>query len=118
MSKTDKNKTKVVKEEESDVIEETSKEQCLSFDFKTWTTESLLTKKTVHSLLEQDLNVMEALLMLTDEDVKELNVTLGQQRLLMAGINKVIPANLPMDPKKEKYQTSQQPPCPKTKTYH
>ena len=60
----------------------------VKFDFKSWTEESQLTEKTVHILIEQDLNVVEALSMLEETDIKELNLTVGQQKLLAKGISR------------------------------
>ena len=39
-------------------------------------------------LMEQDLNVVEALSMLEETDIKELNLTVGQQKLLAKGISR------------------------------
>ena len=60
----------------------------VKFDFKSWTEESQLTEKTVHILIEQDLNVVEALSMLKETDIKELNFTVGQQNLLAEAISR------------------------------
>ena len=84
MSKADKKSKAETKEENKEDIAE---ENSLKFDFKKWVTETQLTEKTVHILLEQDLNVLHALIMLTESDVKRLNLTVGQQKLLIKGIN-------------------------------
>ena len=60
----------------------------VKFDFKSWTEESQLTEKTVHILIEQDLNVVDALSMLKETDIKELNLTVDQQKFLAKGINR------------------------------
>ena len=67
----------------------------LKFDFKAWAEESRLTEKTVHILLEQDLNVIDALLVLNESDIKELDLTVGQQKLLSSGINRARSSHLP-----------------------
>ena len=46
-----------------------------------------LRKRTVQNLMEQDLNVVEALSMLEETDIKEINLTVSQQKLLAKGIN-------------------------------
>ena len=78
---------KADKKPKAETKEEIAEENSLKFDFKKWVTETQLTEKTVHILLEQDLNVLEALIMLTEGDVKELHLTAGQQKLLIKGIN-------------------------------
>ena len=84
MSKADKKSKTEIKGE---IKEEIAEENSLKFDFKKWVEETQLMEKTVHILLEQDLNVLDALTMLTDSDIKELNLTVGQQKLLIKGIN-------------------------------
>ena len=67
----------------------------LKFDFKAWAEESQLMEKTVHILLEQDVNVIDALLMLNESDIKELDLTVGQQKLLSKRINRARGSHLP-----------------------
>ena len=57
-------------------------------DFKSWAEESQITEKTVQIVMEQDLIVVEALSMLEETDIKELNLTVGQHKLLAKGISR------------------------------
>ena len=82
-------KTDAVKEEET--TEDKAEVMPVKFDFKSWAEESQLTEKAVQILREQDLNVVEALSMLEETDIKELNLTVGQQKLLAKGINRAQP---------------------------
>ena len=79
-------KTYAVKEEET--IEDKVEVMPVKFDFKSWTEKSQLTEKTVHILIEQDFNVVKAFSMLQETDVKELNLTAGQRKLLVKGISR------------------------------
>ena len=79
-------KTDAVKEEET--TEDKAEVMPVKFDFKSWAEESQLTEKTVQILMEQDLIVVEALSMLEETDIKELNLTVGQQKLLAKGIRR------------------------------
>ena len=79
-------KTDAVKEEET--TEDKAEVMAVKFDFKSWAEESQLTEKTVQILMEQDLNVVKALSMLEETVIKELYLTVGQQKLLAKGINR------------------------------
>ena len=69
MSKADKKSKTGIKEE---IKEEIAEENSLKFDFKKWVEDTQLTEKTVHILLEKDLNVLEALIILTDSDINPI----------------------------------------------
>ena len=69
-------------EDKKEFIKEEPKEMIVKFDFQQWAQESNLTDKTVQILL-----ILEALIMLHEDDVRGLELTVGQQKLLSKGIN-------------------------------
>ena len=71
-----------VKEEET--TEDKVEVMPVKFDFKCWAEESQLAEKK-QIFMEQDFNVVEALSMPEETDIKELNITVGQQKLLAKG---------------------------------
>lgn len=57
-----------------------------SFDFKTWCEANGLNKDTVDTLIAQDFDTKEALILVLESDVDKLDMSLGQCRLLCKGI--------------------------------
>ena len=56
------------------------------FDFKGWCDTKGLKKETSELLTKQDLDTKEALVLVTESDITNLEMTLGQRKLFFLGI--------------------------------
>ena len=59
------------------------------FDFKSWCETKGLKKETSELLTKQDLNTKETLVLVTESDIANLEMTLGQRKLLVKEITEL-----------------------------
>ena len=60
-----------------------------TFDFKSWCDTTGLKKETSELLTKQDLDTKEALVLVTESDITNLEMTLGQRKLLVKAITEL-----------------------------
>lgn len=65
----------------------------ISFD--EWAHQAGLTRKSTSYLRQQDLASFNTLRLLSDEDIKELDITFGQKKLLLATLRQIFPHPVP-----------------------
>ena len=60
-----------------------------TFDFNAWCTTTQLKEATVEALKKEDIDSEGALKLLTEKDVEELGLSVGQKRVFEAALKKL-----------------------------
>ena len=64
-------------------------EKLSDFNFETWTKDNSLTRKTAGILRKEELVTQETLLLLEEKDLCELEIPMGQRKLLKKRCSKI-----------------------------